>query len=108
MGFGNKLNNWLSKKIEDGNTKQEELKKENEKIKKNLKYSIKKKKERSITCPSCEEKGNFTAFQKGYGVGKGLAGAALFGPLGLAGGFIGSKKIYCVCNQCGHKWVKKF
>jgi polyribonucleotide nucleotidyltransferase len=36
-------------------------------------------------------------------VGKAVAGAVLFGPLGLAGGAIGSKDRELLCLDCGHR-----
>lgn len=71
--------------------------------KKKLQESIDKFNELRHTCPICGNKTDFTAYEKGYGVGKGLVGAAIFGPMGLSAGLIGSGKIYLVCNKCGHK-----
>lgn len=81
----------------------EKLKKKSEESSKELKESIRKFNELKHTCPICGNKEDFTAFKNGYGVGKGLVGAAIFGPLGFTAGMIGRNKIYLVCNKCGHK-----
>ena len=39
--------------------------------------------------------------KKGFSVGKAAAGAILFGPLGLAGGALGKKKVCYCCGKCG-------
>jgi tellurium resistance protein TerD len=54
-------------------------------------------------CSKCGSK-SITAGNKGFGVGKAAAGAVLLGPVGLIGGFIGSKKTVVTCLNCGHKW----
>lgn len=54
-------------------------------------------------CPHC---GSTSLFgnKKGFGIGKAVVGAALFGPLGLAAGSIGSKKVQVTCLKCGKKF----
>lgn len=90
-------------RIEKLNKKIEESKKRSEETSKELKESIRNFNELRHTCPICGNKEDFTAFKNGYGVGKGLVGAAIFGPLGFTAGMIGQNKIYLVCNKCGHK-----
>lgn len=55
-------------------------------------------------CPKCgmgylkmigERKGGFSG-------GKALAGAVLVGPLGLAAGALGKKKVTYSCDRCGY------
>ena len=55
-------------------------------------------------CPRCmigymrsigERKGGFSG-------GKALVGAAIAGPIGLAAGALGKKKITYACNRCGY------
>lgn len=98
-----KINEKFGKFQEKSNKRKEELDKELEKSKKDLQESIEKFNELKHTCPICGNKEDFTAFKNGYGVGKGLVGAAIFGPLGFTAGMIGQNKIYLVCNKCGHK-----
>jgi len=59
------------------------------------------------TVPKCEKCGStsISANEKGFGIGKAVVGAALFGTIGLTAGSIGAKKIYITCLNCGHKWV---
>lgn len=57
-----------------------------------------------IRCPKCGSS-QLTANTKGYGAGKAVVGTIAFGPLGLLGGFIGSKKILITCLRCGHSWT---
>ncbi len=83
--------------------KMEESKIKYEESKKKLQESIDHFNELKHTCPVCGNKTDFTAYEKGYGVGKGLVGAAIFGPLGFSAGLIGKGKIFLVCNKCGHK-----
>lgn len=56
------------------------------------------------SCPKCyigylkavgERKGGFSG-------GKALAGAVLVGPVGLAAGALGKKRITYCCNRCGY------
>jgi len=57
----------------------------------------------NIRCPQCTST-QITAGNKGFGLGKAAAGSLLLGPLGLLGGFMGSKKIMITCLKCGNKW----
>lgn len=61
----------------------------------NLEYTI---------CPKCgmgimhsvsERKGGFSG-------GKALVGAVIAGPIGLAAGALGKKKVLYQCNKCGY------
>jgi len=58
---------------------------------------------RPPSCPSCGST-NVSAQRKGFGIGKAIGGAVLLGPLGLAGGLIGRKKVEMVCAACGRRW----
>ena len=62
-----------------------------------------KKQTQTITCPKCDST-QIGATKQGYGIGKGLVGAALVGPVGLAAGAVGSKNIKKICLQCKYEW----
>lgn len=56
------------------------------------------------TCPKCrigylqavsERKGGFSG-------GKAVLGAVIAGPIGLAAGALGKKKVTYICNRCGY------
>lgn len=51
-------------------------------------------------CPRCGST-SITANTKGYGIGKGVIGAAVVGPLGLVAGNIGRHKVLLTCLNCG-------
>lgn len=59
-----------------------------------------------MVCPRCGSN-NITTNNKGYGIGKGVVGAALLGPFGLVAGNIGKNDIICTCLDCGHRWELK-
>lgn len=52
-------------------------------------------------CPKCGST-SLSANKKGFGAGKAVAGAWLAGPVGLAAGGIGSRKLYVTCLNCGY------
>jgi tellurium resistance protein TerD len=56
-----------------------------------------------VKCPRCAST-QITASNKGFSGGNAVGGAFVFGPLGLLAGLIGSKKIFVVCLNCGHRW----
>ncbi len=58
-----------------------------------------------MKCPRCGST-SLSGNKKGYGIGKGVVGAAVFGPLGLVAGNIGSKKVLITCMKCGHRFKK--
>lgn len=62
--------------------------------------------EPEIRCPKCQSS-QILASKKGFGVGKAVAGVVLLGPLGLAGGLLGSNKVLVSCVNCGHQWEPK-
>jgi len=53
-------------------------------------------------CPRCGST-NVVPAAKGYGVATGIASGLMFGPLGLAAGFIGSNKMRYQCMKCGFR-----
>ena len=57
----------------------------------------------SVQCPNCGSE-QITADKKGFGLGKAVGGALLAGPVGLLGGFLGSKKVIVTCLKCGNQW----
>ena len=54
-------------------------------------------------CPRCGST-SLSGNKKGYGIGKGIVGAAVFGPLGLVAGNLGAKKVNVTCMKCGKKF----
>lgn len=58
-----------------------------------------------MKCPRCGST-SLSGNAKGYGAGKGLLGAALLGPVGLAAGHIGSSKVIVTCMKCGYRFRK--
>ena len=54
-------------------------------------------------CPYCGST-SLTANKKGYGIGKGVIGAAVAGPFGLAAGNIGRQKVLVTCLNCGRQF----
>lgn len=68
---------------------------------------LNKIKRKAHTCPNCKEYQNYKGYKKGFGLGKSIAGSIIFGPTGLLAGFIGTNKIYAICNNCSHKWLIK-
>ncbi len=55
-------------------------------------------------CPKCGST-SISADKKGYGIGKGVVGAAVAGPLGLVLGNAGAKKVRITCLACGYQWM---
>lgn len=56
-----------------------------------------------IECPRCKSS-YVTSGKKGFGIGKAAIGGLVLGPVGILGGFLGSKKIEFRCNSCQYKW----
>lgn len=56
-----------------------------------------------IKCPRCGST-QISSDKKGFGVGKAVIGNAIAGPIGLAAGNIGAKKVRITCLKCGKQW----
>ena len=56
-----------------------------------------------IYCPQCLST-SVSSHKKGFGIGKAVIGANLFGGIGLAAGNIGAQKVLCTCLKCGNQW----
>jgi hypothetical protein len=56
-----------------------------------------------VKCPDCGSE-NVYIDKKGYGLGKAAVGMVVAGPVGLLGGFLGSKKLKAQCLDCKWKW----
>lgn len=65
--------------------------------------NAKKKEVKTLQCPKCNSN-LISANKKGFGLGKAVVGGVLTGGVGLLAGFIGSRKIYLTCLNCGHRW----
>ena len=61
------------------------------------------KESNTACCPKCGST-SLTANKKGYGIGKGVVGAAVVGPLGLIAGNAGAKKVLVTCLNCGNQF----
>ena len=61
--------------------------------------------DKMMKCPRCGST-SLSGNKKGYGIGKGVVGAAILGPLGLIAGNIGSGKVIITCMKCGHKFKR--
>lgn len=64
------------------------------------------KEEVKVKCPKCGST-QIVGTNKGFSVGKAVAGDILLGPIGILGGAIGSKKIKVSCLNCGTQWFPK-
>ncbi len=55
-------------------------------------------------CPMCGESIKWKLVdvsKKGYSLGKAAVGTVLLGPIGLAAGALGKKKVTYACGKCG-------
>jgi hypothetical protein len=57
-----------------------------------------------ITCPMCQGWSwhKIDTRQGGYSFGKGVVGAAVFGPVGAVAGINGRKTVTYKCDKCGY------
>lgn len=56
------------------------------------------------TCPKCRQ-GYLVALSErtgGFSAGKATLGAIIAGPIGIAAGALGKKKVTYACNRCGY------
>ena len=63
----------------------------------------KKQYESQAKCPRCGSI-SLSYNKKGYGVGKAVAGALVFGGIGLLAGGIGANQAIVTCLKCGYKF----
>jgi transcriptional regulator with XRE-family HTH domain/transcription elongation factor Elf1 len=80
----------------------EEARKQTEQQRQQLRLQ-RKQYDEMMKCPRCGST-SLSGNKKGYGVGKGVVGAIIFGPLGLVAGNIGSGKVMVTCMKCGYKF----
>lgn len=56
-------------------------------------------------CPKCKQKNTMEMASErkgGFSGGKAVAGGLLLGPVGIAAGALGKKKIQYQCSNCGY------
>lgn len=82
----------------------EEARQQTEQWRQQLRFQ-RKQYDEMMKCPRCGST-SLSGNKKGYGIGKGIVGAALFGPLGLVAGNMGSDKVIVTCMKCGHKFKR--
>ncbi len=58
----------------------------------------------AVKCSRCGST-QISADKKGFGIGKGVIGAAVAGPIGLVAGNAGAKKVRITCLKCGYQWM---
>lgn len=80
----------------------EEARKQTEQQRQQLRLQ-RKQYDEMMKCPRCGST-SLSGNKKGYGIGKGVVGAALLGPIGLIAGNIGSSKVMVTCMKCGYKF----
>lgn len=80
----------------------EEARKQTEQQRQQLRLQ-RKQYDEMMKCPRCGST-SLSGNKKGYGVGKGVVGAALLGPIGLVAGNIGSGEVMVTCMKCGYKF----
>ncbi len=80
----------------------EEARKQTEQQRQQLRLQ-RKQYDEMLKCPRCGST-SLSGNKKGYGVGKGVVGAAILGPLGLVAGNIGSSKVIVTCMKCGYQF----
>lgn len=96
-------------KIEENNLNndykgEKDKKVEKEKIISEIKNNhIKNNTDTTVCCPKCGSS-SITTTSKKLSVKRAVVGTALLNPLAGAVGAVTSKKLYCVCMKCGHKW----
>lgn len=66
-------------------------------------YTPIEEKNNIVKCPKCGST-SIAITNKKLSVSRGIVGGALFGAVGAGVGAVTSKKIYNVCQVCGHKW----
>lgn len=76
---------------------------EKEKIISEIKNNHIKDTDTTAHCPKCGS-ASITTTSKKLSVKRAVIGTALLNPLAGAVGAVTSKKLYCVCMNCGHKW----
>lgn len=70
----------------------------------NIPSSIETNNSAGVKCPKCGST-QISADKKGFGAGKAVVGAAIAGPIGLAAGNIGAKRVRVTCLKCGNQWM---
>lgn len=69
----------------------------------NKQNHVSDKEQEYLCCPKCHSR-ELHAEQQGFSGSKALAGAALFGNMGILAGTIGNKDVRITCLKCGHQF----
>ena len=91
------------RKIQEIQQQQLQVQQEALRIEQEKKSQALEEERQKVKCPECKST-QIQSGQKGFGVGKAIVGGIALGPIGVAAGAIGSRKVQLICIKCGHRW----